>query len=112
MSKLSTEHNYTDRPINLLNAYLCILKENDLYKANMNHHVLAKTKYPIGYLKQMCYVYDAALDSIVVPPFIEDFNENDILRLIDMETLNFDTIDYLNQFGDSFAGVQTANTSI
>lgn len=111
ISKLSKEYNYTCKPKDLLNAYLSILNKDDFYKSNSNDKALVM-KLTIDYLKQMCYIYDAALEEIAISPYNldiakisysnNDINENYIFSSIDFTTLNFDTIDYLNLFSDNF----------
>lgn len=59
----------------------------------------------------MCYVYDAALDNITNSPysldsvetydFEDDTSQENISSLNDSATLNFDIIDYINQFSNN-----------
>ena len=119
ISRLCKEYDYTKKPKNLLNVYLCILKKNEFYEGNMNNNALRKTEYTSDYLKQMCCIYDAALGNVTNSPypldsvdtydFEDDTSQEDIFSLIDFETLNFDIIDYINQFGnDNFVREETS----
>jgi hypothetical protein len=67
----------------------------------------------------MCCIYDAALGNVTNSPypldsvdtydFEDDTSQEDIFSLIDFETLNFDIIDYINQFGnDNFVREETS----
>lgn len=118
ISKLSKKYNYTNKPKDLLNAYLCILKKDDFYESNANDKALV-LKLTTDYLKQMCYIYDAALEEIAISPYCldsveisfcnNDINEKDILSSIDLATLTFDTTDYLNLFGNNYNIVDANN---
>lgn len=119
ISKLSKEYNYTRKPKDLLNAYLSILKKDDFYESNANDKAL-KMKLTTDYLKQMCYIYDAALEEIADSPYgldsaeisycNNDIDEKYIFSSTDLATLNFDTTDYLSLFGNNYNIVDVNNS--